>query len=137
MKEASMARYILYLCVVLLVGCATFEASQRMELFDDTSLAYEKALRFGDYRLANKFTRKEGAGQQDPDFNHLKNIRVTSYELLESTSSPDNLKVELTVEIRYFHADYLVVKTLIDEQRWEYDATEKCWHLHSALPDFK
>jgi hypothetical protein len=61
-----------------------------MELFDDTSLAYEKALRFGDYRVANKFTRKEGAGHQDPDFNNLKNMRVTSYELLESTSSPDN-----------------------------------------------
>ena len=137
MREASMARYILHLCVLLLVGCATLEASQRTKLFDDTSFAYEQALRFGDYRVANKFTRKEGADHQNPDFNHLKNITVISYELLESTSSPDNLKVQLTVEIRYFHADYLIVKTLVDEQRWEYDTKEKLWHLHSGLPDFR
>jgi hypothetical protein len=108
-----------------------------MTLFEETSLVYEDALILSNYREANKFVRNEGTGHQNPDFNHLKNIKVTSYELLEKTPSSDNLEVQLTVEIEYFHADYLRVTTLIDEQQWEYDETDERWYLVSGLPDFR
>ena len=134
-----MAKYISYLCVLLLllIGCATFGAKQRMKLFDETSSAYEKALNYGNYRVASKFARGDGTKHQAPDFNYLKGIKVTSYELLESVLSPDNLKAQLAVEISYFHANFLTEKTLIDEQLWEYNETEERWHLLSGLPDFK
>jgi len=31
----------------------------------------------------------------------------------------------------------LIEKTLIDDQMWEYDDTEKAWYLRSGLPDFR
>jgi hypothetical protein len=132
-----MAKYIFHLCVFLLVGCATIQASQRKGSLEETLFAYEEALLAGQYRAAYKFTSQEGRKKQNPDFNHLKKIKISSYELLDTTSSADDLKVELTVEIEYFYEDFLVLKTLVDEQRWEYDETEKHWYLHSGLPDFE
>jgi hypothetical protein len=132
-----MAKYISYLCVFLLIGCATYQASQRKGSLEETLLAYEDALFAGQYRAANKFRSKQGRDEQTPDFKHLKNIKVSSYKLLDSNRSPDGLKVELTVEIEYFHANHLKLKTFIDEQLWEYDAEEKHWYLHSDLPDLR
>jgi len=132
-----MAKYILHFCVLLLIGCATFEGAQRMNLLEEMSLAYKDALISSNYRAANKLVRNKETGHQDPDFNHLKNVTVTSYELLEKTASSDNLEAQLTVEIRYFHADYLRVTTLVDEQQWEYDKKDGRWYLVSGLPDFR
>ncbi len=139
-----MPRQILYLCVLLLVGCASYQTGcasyqtmKRQKLLDETLFAYEQALCSGDYRVANTFTETEGNGHQKPDFKHLANIKVTSYELLETTVSPDSRNVQLTVELHYFHKSTFRVKTFTDKQQWEYNETEKRWCLESGLPDFR
>jgi len=139
MKGLAMAKTIIHLCLslLLLVGCAGFQETQRLVLLDEIALTYEQALLSGNYRVANRFTKKEGGGQQSSDFEHLKNIQVSSYELIDKFFSPDDMKARLTVEIRYFHGSYLIEKSLVDEQQWEYDEEEKCWYLVSGLPDFR
>ena len=132
-----MAKYISCLCVFLLIGCGTYKASKRQEVLDKTLLAYEDAIVFGEYYAANQFRSKEVREKQTPDFNRLKNIKVSRYKLLDKTSSEDGLKVDLTVEIGYFHVNQLTLQTIIDEQQWEYDKEQKQWYLHSGLPDLR
>jgi hypothetical protein len=139
MKGLGMAKPVLCvgISLVLLVGCVGFQETKRLVLLDEIALSYEQALLSGNYRVANRFTKKEGGGQQTADFDHLKNIQVSSYELIDKFFSPGGLKARLTVEIRYFHASHLIEKSLVDEQEWEYDEKDKCWYLASGLPDFR
>ncbi len=134
-----MAKNVIYVCMglVLLVGCASFQETKRLVLLDEMALTYEQALLSGNYRAASRFTKKEGGGQQSPDFDHLKNIQISSYELIGKSFLPEGLKAQLTVEIRYFHGSHLIEKSLVDEQQWQYDEKEKCWYLVSGLPDFR
>ncbi len=132
-----MAKYILSLCVMLLVGCATFVERQRLDSFESTSRSYGEALLWEQYYVANRFRKVRGTEQQEPNFKKLKKIQVTSYELLDRDTSEDKLQVQQIVEIKYYNINYLIEKTLIDKQLWEYDATEKTWRLQGCLPNFK
>jgi hypothetical protein len=67
----------------------------------------------------------------------LEKIKITSYKPRERNTSEDTLQANQTVEIKYYNTDYLIVKTIIDKQLWEYDEKQKAWYLESALPDFK
>ena len=131
-----MAKYcFLSFFVLLLVGCATFQGLARLKSLEDTLDAYEQAMRWGEYQLVGSFM--EGTEQHILNLEELEKIKVTSYRLMESHTSEDKLQAHQTVEIKYFNKDYLIVKTVVDEQRWEYDLEQETWRLRSSLPDFK
>jgi len=132
-----MVRYVLSLCVLFVVGCASLQGEWRLAQFEDVSSAYEHAIRWGDYDVAKGFRKKQDTDHQACHADKLDKIRVTSYELLSSRPSVDMVRVRQAVKIRYYNADQLIEKTLIDDQMWEYDDTEKAWYLRSGLPDFR
>ena len=132
-----MAKYVLSLCVLLLVGCTTFQGLSRLSSLESTSKAYGKAIRWGEYQVANRFIKTQETDRQSPNLKKLEKIKVTSYEPMEINTSEDKLQAHQTVEIKYYNTDYLIEKTLIDKQLWEYDAKQKAWYLQGALPDFK
>ncbi len=70
------------------------------------------------------------------DIEALERVKVTSYDMLSLRTFQNELRVEQTVKIKYYHVDQLLEKTLIDKQMWEY-APSGAWLLLSGLPDFK
>ncbi|MBW2174109.1 MAG: hypothetical protein JRF64_05605 [Deltaproteobacteria bacterium] len=132
-----MAKYVLSLCILLLVGCATYQGLSRLGSLESTSKAYGKAMRWGEYQLASSFIKTQGTDGENPNLKELEMIKITSYKPTEQNTSEDKLQAHQTVEIKYYNTDCLIEKTLIDKQLWEYDAKQKAWYLQSALPDFK
>jgi len=131
-----MAKYILYACVLALVGCAGQSQSLTMLRFSDATYDYRIAIRWGNYLAASKFLGEEAKAKQTSELEKMKQIKVTSYELLESKILEPKKMMEQTVEIKYYHASNMIEKFLVDIQLWEYDDT-KSWRLLSGLPDFK
>lgn len=131
-----MTKCVLSFCVLLLIGCTTFAARKQQEQFEIASHVYEQALLLGQYEIANGFRKVQDSDNKTFDLERLKKIKVTSYDLRAIKASKDNSLVKQTVEIKYYHIDYLIEKTIIDNQQWKYDTAEKRWYLHGGLPDF-
>ncbi len=135
---------ILY-CIffIVLAGCASFGDSlessfeKRMHIFEQTTFKYENALRWGYFSVAYDYIKKTDSGQVEPDFGKLRDIRISTYEVLKSTLSGNEQQALRTVEIKYYNINTLIEKTLIIEEKWEFDREEKRWYLLSNFPDFK
>ena len=132
-----MRKYVLSLCVLLLVGCTTVQGLSRLSSLESTSEAYEKAMRWGEYQVASSFIKTQETHGESPNLKKLEKIKITSYKPMERNTSDDKLQAHQTVEIKYYNTDYLIEKTIVDKQLWEYDEEQKAWYLQSALPDFK
>ena len=131
-----MVKY-LSICILLFVGCATVQEKWRVGEFEEVSSTYGQAIRWGSYEVAKSLIRTQGPDQEEPNIQNLRKIRVTSYELLNSNISEDKFWVQQNVKIQYYHTDYLIEKSLVDKQLWQYDETEETWYLRSGLPDFR
>lgn len=130
-------KWIAFVLVFLISGCAGIQTGKKMTLFDDTARAYLRALRWGDYEVAYAFKKTEGADDKMPDFENLRQIRVTDYNVKQTILSEDQLSILRIVDFQYYRITNAMVKTLIDRQKWEYDEEENRWYLTSDLPDFK
>ncbi len=116
---------------VLLAGCAT--AWSRKDQLEETLLAYEDALRWSEFDVANGF----GGGKSQIDPGRLQRIKVTSYEVVNSTVDDDKRHAQQTVQIRYYDKDSAREQVLVDRQQWTYDPAKKRWLLQSGLPPFE
>ena len=134
-----MANYIYYLCFLVLAGCATLESSleRRQETFEITTFNYEKAIRWGHYELAYDSVKVNDTDQKKPDFDKLRDVRVSSYEVLNRTISEGELQAQQTVEIKYYNVNSLIEKTLVHKELWEFDRDKKTWYLRSGFPELK
>jgi hypothetical protein len=108
-----------------------------MTLFDDTARAYLRALRWGDYEVAYAFKNSSGTDNKPPDFEDLRQIRVTAYDVKQTILSEDQSTIVRLVDFQYYRITNVTVKNLIDRQIWEYDKEANRWYLTSDLPDFK
>jgi phage major head subunit gpT-like protein len=136
MKLTVIKNFILISAVVL-AGCAGLGNDERMTSLDATTDNYRNAIRWGLYDVADKLRPADDSGKKSPDLERLKKIRVTDYKSVNKDISEDGTEARQTVEIRYYHMDYMIEKVLIDKQLWKYDPKTKMWHLKSGLPDFK
>ena len=132
-----MGKYVLGLCLVLLVGCASVRGAFRLEKFEDVSSTYGKAIRWKRYDVAKHFIKSREPDRVEPKVEELNKIRVTSYEVLNRIISEDKLRVEQTVRIEYHYTDRPIQRSLVDTQLWEYDEIQETWYLESGLPDFR
>jgi hypothetical protein len=123
------------LVTLLLAGCATISENKRQKSFDETTLLYEKAIRWGDFTIARQFQRLEGGTQGRPL--PQAGIRVTSYRQLGKRALPDDNMIAVTVQIDYYHNDTLKVITLTDNQIWTYTPDENSWRITTPLPAFR
>lgn len=123
------------LVALLLAGCATISDSKRQQSFDETTLLYEKAIRWGDFVTASQFQQLEGDTQDRPL--PQAGIKITSYRQLGKRALPDNNMIAVTVQIDYYHKDTLKVITLTDNQLWKYTPDENSWRITTPLPAFR
>jgi hypothetical protein len=123
--------------VLLIVGCAGIETRKQMSLFDETTRAYGRAIRWGQYEEAFAFKRLTDKDDNSPDFAEYRQVRVTSYKIKKTRIAEDFSKVLQIVDIQYYRMSNVTVKNFIDRQKWEYNEEEERWYLTSELPDFE
>ena len=122
---------------LLLTACAAVDDSKKSITLDKALWQYETAIRWVDFGTANSMRRTEGTAVYSPDPDMLKNIKVTSYEVMNTTTSADHAEVNMTVEIVYYHDERMKLETLTDHQTWKYDPEIKAWYITTPLPAFK
>jgi len=96
--------------------------------------AYGNAIRWGYYDTAYGFVP---AAERKSIPQHLDNIRVTSYEVVQPPFMKDEESAEQVARIEYVHKDVQRVRSLANRQLWHYEKTTNRWWLMSGLPDFR
>ncbi len=122
---------ITFILSVFLLGCSEAEIERHME---ETLFSYERAIRWLSLVDASAF-QKRPEHITDEEIQRHKKIRVTAYNVIQIQYAPK--KVMQMVEIRYYHKDNPVERSMIDRQTWEYDEERERWYLITALPRFK
>lgn len=124
--------------LLLIAACASLEKEKKEWMkFDETSRSYLMALRWGEYEAAYGFKRLPDVDAKLPDFNDLRDIRITSYRVKQTVISENKLMVMQIVDFQYYRMSNVTVRTITDRQRWEYDKEKERWYLLSDLPDFE
>jgi hypothetical protein len=119
------------LVAALLLGCA----NARVDQLDAALRAYERAIRWSDYKAAFALAGQPNAPV--PDFERLQHIRVTSYDKIGAPQmSADGMKLVQVVEIRFVNVNRMADRVLTDKQVWEYAEAEQRWKLTSPFPAF-
>ena len=122
------------LVTMLLGACST--TLDKMERLNQTLRGYEKAIRWAKYDMAYSFHKWE-ADEQPTLPTHLKNIRVTSYQVINQSFDEETMTAKLTVSIQYYNQDDLRERSIQDQQRWKFFPDLKRWYLISEPIDFK
>ena len=122
---------------LLLSACAAVDDSKKSITLDKALWQYETAIRWVDFTSANSLRRSEGNAAYSPDPALLKHIKVTSYNVQNTTTSADHAEVNMTVEIVYYHDERMTLTTITDRQTWKYDPEIKAWYITTPLPAFK
>lgn len=131
-----MIKYFLSILIIVLVGCASLANKEKLSSLEISTDRYGDAIRWGYLEMADGFRKGSDKDRRTTDFSKLKNIRVTSYEVLNRTIADNYLDATQHVEIKYYYIDQMIEKTIIDIQLWKYDHEEEAWFLHGNLPYF-
>jgi len=127
----------IFLLLMLVASCASVIDMKKMERFEKVSHAYELAIRWSDFEMASSFIKN----QEDPDLaaqiEHLKQYKVTSYEVKRFLPSAEKSQILVFADVQYFKKDGLIVKNYSPRQLWNFDPDQENWFLTSGLPDFK
>jgi hypothetical protein len=129
------ARWLAVAVALLIGACASMGEQRRLEQFERTARAYDKAIRWSDFQAAYSLTRPDPT--RPPDFARLKGIQITSYEAVGALPSGGGMEVRQAVAIEYMRINDMRVRRIMDEQVWVYSEAEKRWQLTTGLPDFK
>ena len=131
-------KWILFVLVLLIFGCAQVQKRDQMLLFDDTSRSYDLAIRWGEFEEAFAFKKLSDKDDKLPDFAEYRQVRVTSYKVKKTIVDEKSFsKVLRFVDIQYYRMSNVTVKNLIDQQKWEYNEELDRWYLMSDLPVFE
>jgi|LGVF01.1.fsa_nt_gb hypothetical protein len=134
----SMRAFFLFLIPILLLSaCAAVDDSKKSITLDKALWQYETAIRWVDFTSANSLRRPEDSTDYSPDPVLLKHIKVTSYNVQNTTTSADHAEVNITVEIIYYHDERMTLTTITDSQTWKYDPEIKAWYITTPLPAFR
>jgi len=117
---------------LLLSACASDSTKNRT--FEATMRNYEQIIRWGDLEKANEYL-KEPADFSLERHENLKKVQVNGYSVLSRTITDKGL--DQVVEIKYTKDASVVLRTIIDVQKWVYDEDEERWYLISKIPKFK
>lgn len=123
----------LFAILSTLLSCATHQ--DEMIMLEKTTMAYERAFRWGDFARAKSFHKDESV-LEDLERRRLKFYRVTGYSILQN-NTPDPFNAHLLVEVKYYKHDSAVIKTINVRQHWKRDKGSKTWYLNSAFPKLR
>lgn len=126
---------ILVLSVALLAGCAS---KTRSDALTATLTAYGSTLRWGSFESAQQFVDpavRKAHPLSSMDKSRFKQFRVSDYDDGAGPVPSGDFDVEQTVQIRLINVNTQGERSVIDHQKWHYDAESKHWWLTTGLPD--
>jgi hypothetical protein len=123
------------LLLLLLAGCAGMQQRESQERFEARLRAFENAVRWGEFQLANALHRPGERAAPEPDYERLRKIRVTAVDLLGMQFSPAGDRVHVQTRIDYTHEYTQRVRSIVYEHDWELDVEAREWYLLTPLPE--
>jgi hypothetical protein len=119
---------------LLLSGCASSFDFRRQDTFEERVRQYGNLIRWSEFEAAEYFLASDNTGKRPKAPN---DVHITGYQVKRMLVAADARKAGQTVDITYFMSGNLRVKTLTDEQLWEFDDARNDWYLKSGFPAFK
>jgi hypothetical protein len=104
----------------------------------DAMTEYGAAIRWNEFDTALNFLDPAQAAARpltDLERERFKQLQVTGYEVKSARDTADG-GIEQDVEIRVVNRNTQRERSIIDHQRWRWDAEAKRYLLTSGLPDF-
>ena len=121
----------------LVICCSSLKIMDPLKAFDEANQAYRQAISWSEYVVAATFLKSKDEEKVEAQIEHLNHYTVTAYELRAMTVVKEDVQVRQVVKISYFRKDDLVVKSIADDQLWEYNAENHTWLLVTGLPQLK
>ena len=139
MKKMHSQKFLICFFVLLLFGCAKFQDFTKLDSFETTSRAYSHAIRWSEFEDAAVFlkTSEDDSDSRSRGYEYKKMIRVTDYIIRKTAVSDDQTKVFQIVDVTYYRNDSMIVKTIRENELWEWNVESQKWELSSGLPKFK
>jgi len=125
------------MAVLLLAACTTIDSRKKSASFETAMLNYSKAIRWGEFGLADSMRRLQGGQHALQSSDYLEHIKITSYETISTSSLEDGSTIRVTAKIVYYHDDGMKLNSLLDNQDWKYDEDAHTWYITTPLPVFK
>jgi hypothetical protein len=136
MKRAVWA---IFVCGILFAGCASVFDFRREEVFEDSAKRYGRLIRWSDFENAKAYLAPAPSGTDTP---LPTSVRVTDYEVKQMAYAEGKRQVVQVVDISYYLTKDPRIKTLKDQQLWEFDSDRSVWlnlgprsRLRVALPN--
>jgi hypothetical protein len=120
---------------MLLTGCQTLSERRQSEALNEVLRSYHAMIRWGSVAQARAFQNSKQT--QGETAAVPKDLRVTQYEVVQGPAMVGPNKAVQTAIIQYVFEESQVVRELMDQQTWEYDADSERWFLVSPMPVFK
>jgi len=128
---------VVVLTIGLIAGCSTLKIGDRMQDFEETSKAYGRAIAWSEFDVAAAFLKSVDQTRTPVDIEYLNQFKVTDYEPRLGKVIEKDVRIRQVVKISYFKKDNLVVRSVSDDQLWEYDEDKSSWVLTTGFPKFK
>ncbi len=120
--------------LLFLAACASTFDFRKEELFETSSKRYGRMIRWSDFENARGYF---AADVSEARRTAPQDIQVTEYEPNQIAVADDRRHVLQVVRISYFKLDDLRIRTIQDQQLWEFDSEQGAWFLKSGFPEFK
>lgn len=134
-------RNVLVLCVLIVIVSACSTLTSLREELDDTVMAYNDLLRWGEFNKAKNFADVSVRQEFEARAKATKNVKIADYRILGTDFEAEKGEQIVEVEFDYYISPAYLVKTLVDQQKWSYVSIgkekKKQWRLMTPLPEFK
>jgi hypothetical protein len=128
---------IIAVSIGLFCACSTLKLKDPKKAFNEANRAYSHAISWSEYVVAATFLKDSEGAEVDAQVEQLSKFKVTAYEPRTVSVVEEDVRVRQVVKISYFRVDNLVVKSIADDQLWEYDSEKGTWVILTGLPRFK
>lgn len=123
--------------IALMAGCAA-TGGQRARSLDETLLAYQKAIRWGDFGTAIQFLHPQhmpSPHEVELTMKRFEQININGYVVKSQSPSTDQDTFLQTAQISFENRHNSRVRSINDPQVWRWEQVPQRWLLISGLPD--
>lgn len=139
-RFGKLCRQLAGLGLLLMVGCAGLNQAvsqqQALTSIDTTVQKYNRAMRWRETDHAADLVVDEKRYQFTRQAEALKEVRIADYRITSLKVDPGRLTAVATVELDYYLVDSPRLRTITQQQDWQY-REEVGWRLLTPLPEFK
>ena len=137
MSSSSRRGFLSALALVALSGCAAIETKKRSQTLNDRVRSYTKAIRWGDFDIAQRFLRPREGPAVQVDTEYLRGLKVTHYDYHINAPDPEAKEAEMTASFDYQQLGTATIRRLKQTAIWWYSDEHETWYLDAKLPEFK